>query len=126
MRLIAKQGRLAITLRILHQGRDLQVMCSGGQAHIGAVALASPCPQDAANKKKQSELLTLPGHREDLLAAQMARRMANDLNCTVCVSAGIHFDYITKEEIERVFSLVDTLTERCIAKLKQAAKDCSC
>lgn len=126
MRLTAKHGRLAITLRVLHQGRDLQVMCSGGQAHIGAVALASPCSQGAANKKNQNDLLTLSGHREDLLAAQMAHRMASELNCTVCVSAGIHFDSITKEEIERVLSLADSLTEKCIARLKQPTKDCSC
>lgn len=126
MRLTAKHGRLAITLRVLHQGRDLQVMCSGGQAHIGAVALASPSSLGAANKKNQNDLLTLPGHREDLLAAQMAHRMASELNCTVCVSAGIHFDSITKEEIERVLSLADSLTEKCIARLKQPTKDCSC
>lgn len=126
MRLTAKHGRLAITLRALRQGRDLQVMCSGGDAHIGAVALASPCLQDTADQKHQNALLALPGHREDQLALRMAHRLAKELNCTVCVSAGIHFDCITKEEIERVLHLVDTLTERCVVRLKQTAKDSPC
>ncbi|MDD4700988.1 MAG: hypothetical protein PHI96_02085, partial [Desulfovibrio sp.] len=74
----------------------------------------------------QNALLTLPGHCEDQLALQMARRLANALNCTVCVSAGIHFDCITKEEIERVLDLAHTLTERCVARLKLTAKDGKC
>ena len=44
MRLTAKHGRLSVTLRAVRQGQDLQVICSGGEAHIGAVALASPHP----------------------------------------------------------------------------------
>lgn len=127
MRLTAKHGRLAVTLNILWQGQDLQVICSGGQAHIGAVALASPHPPtDVADGEKMDGLLAVPGHREDMLAARMARRLADELNCVVCVTAGIHFDSITKEEIERVLNLADTLTERCLTRLKQAAKECSC
>ena len=36
------------------------------------------------------------------------------------------FDSITKEEIERVLTLADDLTERCLTRLKQAPKECSC
>ena len=120
MRLTAKHGRLSVTLRAVRQGQDLQVICSGGEAHIGAVAL------EVADGKKTDGLLALSGHREDKLAARMARRLADELNCVVCVTAGIHFDSITKEEIERVLTLADDLTERCLARLKQAPKECSC
>ena len=127
MRLTAKHGRLSVTLRAVRQGQDLQVICSGGEAHIGAVALASPHPStDVKDGKKTDGLLALSGHREDKLAARMARRLADELNCVVCVTAGIHFDSITKEEIERVLNLVDVLTERCLTRLKQAPKECSC
>nr|WP_296986643.1 hypothetical protein [uncultured Desulfovibrio sp.] len=123
MRLTARHGRLALTLRVLHLGRDLQVICSGGQAHIGAVAVASPQSTWETGNHVQN-LISLPGHREDILAARMARHLADALDCTVCVSVGIHFDCITKEEIERVLNLAATLTGRCITKLRQPAKDC--
>lgn len=127
MRLTAKHGRLALTLRVLRLGRDLQVICTGGQAHIGAVAVASPMPAQAQTAEKHAQnLISLPGHREDMLAARMARQLADALECTVCVSAGIHFDCITKEEIERVLNLAATLTTRCVARLKLPAKDCIC
>ena len=127
MRLTAKHGRLSVTLRAVRQGQDLQVICSGGEAHIGAVALAGPHPStEVADGEKKDGLLAVSGHREDMLAARMARRLANELSCVVCVTAGIHFDSITKEEIERVLNLVDVLTERCLTRLKQAPKECSC
>lgn len=127
MRLTAKHGRLSVTLRAVRQGQDLQVICSGGEAHIGAVALASPHPStEVADGEKKDGLLAVSGHREDMLAARTARRLANELNCVVCVTAGIHFDSITKEEIERVLNLVDVLTERCLTRLKQTPKECSC
>ncbi|WP_291440542.1 hypothetical protein [Desulfovibrio sp.] len=125
MRLTARHGRLALTLRVLRMGRDLQVICSGGQAHIGAVAVASPQPARAQEAESRVQnLISLPGHREDMLAARMARHLADALDCTVCVSAGIHFDCITKEEIERVLNLAATLTDRCVTRLRQPAKDC--
>jgi hypothetical protein len=62
----------------------------------------------------QSRLLRLPGHREDEIASRMAGTLAEALNCAVCVSAGIHFDNITREEIAVVETLADELTEKCL------------
>ena len=77
MKLTARHGRLALTLRVLRLGRDLQVICSGGQAHIGAVAVASPLPPHAQKTEHHVQLMSLPGHREDMLAARMARHLAD-------------------------------------------------
>ena len=56
----------------------------------------------------------------------MARRMADALNCAVCVSAGIHYDAISKEEIAAVERLAETLTERCLAAMTAEQKDEAC
>ena len=118
MRFIARCGRIAVTMRIFRQGRDVQVLFSGGQSHIGAVALAAPTPQGP-----QTQLLALPGHREDDLAVCAAKRLAAVLDCAVCVSAGIHYDNITREEIHQVETMIHALTERCVAAL---TKDTPC
>jgi hypothetical protein len=91
-------------------GRDVQCLLYGGDAHIGAVALAWP-DGDAG---EQSRLLGLPGHREDETALRMARTLARTLGCVVCVSAGMHFDDITREEIAVVENLADELTGKCL------------
>lgn len=139
MQFTARQGRLNIYLRVFRQGRDLQVLCGGGASHIGAVALAAPTDGQAqhadahslpgradqvgqANPPEQggqveTRLLALPGHREDALALRMAQSMAEALHCAVCVSAGIHYDNITRAEIQQVEQMAQSLTERCIAAL---------
>lgn len=130
MQFTARQGRLTIYLRVFRQGRDLQVLCGGGASHVGAVALAAPSkghgqhpdapyPADQADKPGQIEvrLLALPGHKEDALALRMAQGMAEALHCTVCVSAGIHYDNITRAEIQQVEQMAQNLTQRCIAAL---------
>lgn len=113
-RFTAKRGRIAITLRLLHMGSDAQVLISGGRAHLGAVALAFPSA-DGARLREQS--IRLSGHREDNLAARAARRMAAVLGCAVCVSAGIYYEHITREEIALAENLAADLTERCLAVL---------
>ena len=116
MRFRLCRGRLKLELSVLRLGRDLQVVLNGGAAHLGAVALAAPGGADEAG------LLVLPGHRED----QLVRRMADALNCAVCVSAGIHYDAISKEEIAAVERLAETLTERCLAAMTAEQKDEAC
>ena len=120
MRFTAQQGRLSIHLRVFRQGRDLQVLCGGGASHIGAVALVAPAQGQVP---AQTHVAGLPGHKEDALAQRMAERLAQALNCTVCVSAGIHYDSITREEIRQVEQMAQDLTERCISAL---AKDLAC
>ncbi len=142
MQFTARQGRLNLYLRVFRQGRDLQVLCGGGASHIGAVALAAPNDGHAqhadaaplagradqaiqagqpgqANQPGHVEtrLLALPGHREDALALRMAQSMAETLHCAVCVSAGIHYDNITRAEIQQVEQMAQSLTQRCIAAL---------
>lgn len=56
----------------------------------------------------------------------MARRMADVLKCVVCVSAGIHYDDISREEIAAVEDMADALTERCLADLAAKQKDATC
>ena len=132
MQFTARQGRLNIYLKVFRLGRDLQVLCGGGASHIGAVALAAPAqvyePQqgqhalaDQAAQPGQTEarLLALPGHKEDALALRMAQSISQSLHCAVCVSAGIHYDNITRAEIEQVEQMVQDLTQRCISALKE-------
>ena len=120
MRFCLRRGRLKLELRVQHLGRDLQVVLSGGAAHLGAVALAAP------DKTSETAVFVLPGHREDQLARRMARRMADVLKRAVCVSAGVHYDDISKEEIAAVERMADALTERCLTALTAEHKDATC
>lgn len=92
-----------ITLTVRWLGRDCLVEISGGDApHIGAAAVA-----DAAGGR----CLVRPGHREGELALSVAERAAAALECCVCVVCGIHYEAVTRPEIEAVLDAVRDMTD---------------
>lgn len=105
----AKEGRLDLCLRLFPQGPDLHACLVGGEAHVGAVALAAP--------GEATELRQRPKHREGPLAALVAERLARALGCAVSVSCGIHFAGITRAEIATVEDLASRLVEECLLSL---------
>ncbi len=105
----------SIRLRYLHLGNDLQVIISGGKEHIGAVALAV-C-RDSETGQADASQISVEGHREDELVRTAALHLSETLCCTVVVSAGIHFDNLTKSEIGKIVKTVDEMISELIVVL---------
>lgn len=118
-RLLRRRGRLFLCLALQRQGQDWLACLSGGQAHIGAVALALS-ENDAPPRLA---LLSRPGHREDALAQDMARQLAAASRSAVCVCAGIHYPAISPEEIATVLHLCQDMTHEAAGRL--AAMPCA-
>jgi len=100
-------------------GQDLLVAIWGGEKpHIGAVAIAQPRPslKDPEVMSATASVICLPGHKEDELAKAVSEILAAALNTPVVVTAGIHWDNISKDGIQRVIEnskiLVDLILER--------------
>jgi len=99
----AHRGRIHLRMTAQFLGRDLSVTLSGGdRPHIGAVALAQP--------QASSSALSLPRHREEALARNIASTLSIEFNTTVCVVCGIHLDDILDREITEVLEMSDDLT----------------
>lgn len=112
MLLTATSGRLTLSLRLYGMGKDVQALLTGGDAHAGGTALAAP------NAPVQT--LSLPGHRDAELACQLAQGLADGLGCAACVTAGIHYDNITRAEIEECRRLTDTLLHSALERLEMS------
>ena len=112
MLLTATSGRLTLALVLHGMGRDIQAMLTGGDAHAGGTALAAP--------GFPAQSLSLPGHRDAELACRLAQGLAEGLGCTVCVTAGIHYDGISREEIETCRRLTDDLLRSALKRLERA------
>lgn len=115
MLLTATSGRLILSLRLHAMGKDIQAILTGGDAHTGGTALAAP------NFPVQT--LSLPGHRDAELACRLAQGLADGLGCTTCVTAGIHYENITRDEIEECRRLADTLLHSALERLRASASD---
>jgi hypothetical protein len=116
------QGRVALSLTCVVLGRDLSVTLSGGEGHIGAVALAQPRPAHRPDRSPgaTTSVLALLGHREDDLARELAANLARRLGAVVCLACGIHLDAITPGELDAVGTLARSLADRLVATLEGA------
>jgi hypothetical protein len=102
-------------------GPDVLVYIWGGERpHIGAVAAAQPRPSLADPDKisATASVLTYVGHKEDLVAREVAQTLAALLNTNIVVTAGIHWDGLSADG-------VGIVVERCreiTAKLGDALR----
>ena len=95
-------GRLSLSFTLFKVGSDALGVLTGGDAHLGATAIAQPT--DKAEDQVLS--LKLPEHREEELARNMAWDLARILKRNVQIIAGVHFDNITEFEIKTVIDIV--------------------
>ena len=109
-----------INCSAIKMGKDWNISIYGGDTpHIGAIALGIPRPS-LENKNKISSsvsVLTITGHKEDVIVQKVAKILSSTLNSTVVVSCGIHIDNITFNDIGNLNSLIDNLVNELISKI---------
>lgn len=101
--------KYAVTAEASSLGSDIAVTVGGGtQPHIGAVSLAVYEPErDSATVST----VTVHTHRDDSVASYFAKAISREMKCSVTVTAGIH---------------VDNASEEDILLLRRNAADCCC
>ncbi len=107
-------GRTQVTFSWQMHGADLRVHIAGGADHIGAAALAAPTVSVQA--------AGVPPHREEEIVRVVASRLAEQLRVAVCVTAGIHVDRITREEIQTIRAVCDTGADRLVRILRETSE----
>jgi len=114
-----------LRLHWLRMGEDLCLTLSGGeQEHIGAVAVAQPRPSlaDPTRTSATASVITLPGHKEDMLARELALKVAATLNVAACVVCGIHVRHPTPAMLEELLAASRELVDAFLAEMQKAAK----
>lgn len=110
-------GRHTIYLETKSIGRDLLVTIFGGdEHHIGGIAVAYPTQshyRDALTISVNS--ITLPGHKDYVVANSTAEKMCKALSRPVVSTVGIHYDAATQEEIQDIIATVDSLIAEAIS-----------
>jgi len=106
-------------------GGDLLVwMWGGDRPHIGAVAAAHPRPSLAnpSQRSATASVLVFSGHREDAIAKSAAERLASVLGVNTVVTAGLHWDSVSPEGIERARVNAEGATETLLREFAAQAK----
>jgi len=114
IQLTARDGRIDVSLTARQVGPDWVVEITGGQAHIGACALAT---FDRTHARASASVLSAPGHREEQVALDAARTVTRHTRGTTVVAAGLHYPEITLDEIDVARRLCQDLVGRFLARL---------
>ncbi|MDV4151132.1 hypothetical protein R0131_09800 [Clostridium sp. AL.422] len=109
-----------INCSAVKMGNDWNISIYGGDIpHIGAIALGIPRPSlEDKNKISSSvSVLTITGHKEDVIVQKVAKVLSSALNSTIVVSCGIHFNNITFDDIQDLNVFIDNLIDELIYKI---------
>ncbi|WP_438432956.1 hypothetical protein [Gorillibacterium sp. sgz500922] len=98
-------------------GQDYLFVVTGGEAHIGATAMAF----HQEDGKIHTELGVAPGHREDRLALEWAGNACTRLKTTVTVVMGIHIPSASRADIELAVQTVREEMNRVLDGLLEPA-----
>ena len=118
--LTANRGRIELRMVCISLGKDLCITLSGGdREHIGAVALSQPRAslETEGGTSATTSILTLCGHKEDLLARDIASQVAARTGAVTCVACGIHVDQIRPEELADIQEMAGELTRNLLQAL---------
>ncbi len=122
-------GAYDLTASVRLIGADVLVAIWGGEKpHIGAVAIAQPRPslKDPQVTSATASVICLMGHKEDELVKAAAEILAAALETRVVVTAGIHWDNLAPDAIQRIVQnskiLIDMIFEKCIAQFPSFKK----
>jgi hypothetical protein len=109
-------GRTRLTVAWQFWGPDLHVHIGGGDHHIGAVALIGTTPAGHVHR----QVARVPPHQEDRIVDAAAVALHTNTGGNVCVTAGVHVQDISKEEIETILQTADAGVDRLVRSLRSA------
>lgn len=109
-------GKAELVLEWELMGDDYIVTLKGGREHIGAVAVGM---YDAGKGISTSSVISLPGHREEGISLNSARKISSFTQRTTVFMAGIHLDDITGEEINKIVEASEDMVDKFIEFLEE-------
>lgn len=85
-------------------------IAGGDRGHIGALAFSAP--------DTEPQSVTFPGHKETVVCERWVKGLGSLYSGPVVVVAGIHYDRITKEQIQKVLDAMDSELAKAMEYLR--------
>lgn len=105
---------------VIPMGKDYALAVYGGERpHIGSVVMAVARPSlTGEGISATSSVLNGIGHKDETVARAFAEAVAIRKECTAVCACGIHFDNITREQIEIVQETAQRLLKQVLQNLE--------
>ncbi|MCX5812427.1 MAG: hypothetical protein NT178_07765 [Proteobacteria bacterium] len=118
-----KQDGFEVVAVVYELNDDCLVILYGGtRPHIGAIGMAQARPslKDPQENAATSSVFTYTGHKEDMVAKTLSEELTRRLGRNTVVVAGIHWDDLSIESIEKIRSICQEITERIVKELSKS------
>ncbi|MEC0127084.1 hypothetical protein [Paenibacillus pabuli] len=104
----------SVRIQVIEAGEDKVFLVTGGKPHIGAVATFYP-----DGERVSGVTVHIPGHKEQELCERLARKAAMHLKVAVTFIMGIHFDAITRMQIDEIVQTAERLLDEALIQFDQ-------
>ncbi len=115
-----QQGRevdkTAVKYELIRFGRDYILFISGGEAHIGSAAFSDNTEESGVIQFNRLN------HREDLIVEEAVNALKNLVSGELMVVGGIHYNSITRNQIEQINTNCRQLLEKIKADLSEKSQ----
>ena len=119
-----ENSNFAIESKVITVGKDIVIIVGGGSHHIGAVGVSFPTVSIITGKNTvTTSVITLPSHKDDLVAKNISEKVSRNLNKKVTVIAGIHFDALSRNDIKNILKICDELADKIIKHIKNISEN---
>lgn len=119
-----KQDEFEVVAIVYELSDDCLIILYGGtRPHIGAIGIAQARPslKDPKENAATSSVFTYTGHKEDMVAKALSEELTRRLGRNTVVVAGIHWDDLSLEGIEKIRSICRSITEKIVKELSRPA-----
>lgn len=118
---IKRSNPVHLRLSMHRLGQDLVIVISGGDSeHIGAATLSIPSVHAKNDSKitSNTSILSVTGHKEDILFREIGAYFAENFICTAIVCGGIHVDSASDQLVDAIIREVREMAEEAKEQLK--------
>ncbi len=110
-----------IRVHMEEMGEELCVTISGGdRAHIGSVAIAEPRESLTGDGTASATVSTynFPGHKDDIIANEVARSLTSATGHRCVCLCGIHYDRFSEELYTKLLTLQEQILNDLLDSFK--------
>lgn len=103
-KIISKECRgnnFILFITVYKIGNDFLLTVFNENDHLGGVGIGS---FDEKSSRAYSSVFSYPGHRDDILAKDIAQQAAKKLKQNTCAIVGIHIPGIDPQTIDKIIS----------------------
>ena len=121
--IVAAHSKYQIELQAIHCGADYSVIiCGGERGHVGAVALGCNASgiNGHENRGATVSVLVALGTRDAAVVRWASKYLATELKSNISVSAGIHVENSSGEDIQCLLENCKAACRQFIANLQSA------